>query len=85
VLDERRDFRVVLVRERQRVRLLVQPLSGRTVTAAVFLSPGRPSLKPTQGPEGLAFDLTTASTTGARSAHLSVQAGSETLERDFSF
>ncbi|MFP2910330.1 hypothetical protein ACLESD_35885 [Pyxidicoccus sp. 3LFB2] len=85
VLDERRDFRVVLVRERQRVRLLVQPLSGRTVTAAVFLSPGRPSLKPTQGPEGLAFDLTTASTTGARSAHLSVQAGNETLERDFSF
>ncbi|WP_164007288.1 hypothetical protein [Pyxidicoccus trucidator] len=85
VLDERRDFRVVLVRERQHVRLLVQPLSGRTVTAAVFLSPGRPSLKPTQGPEGLAFDLTTASSTGARSAHLSVQAGSETLERDFSF
>jgi hypothetical protein len=85
VLDERRDFRVVLVRERQRVRLLVQPLSGRTVTAAVFLSPGRPSLKPTQGPEGLTFDLTTASSTGARSAHLSVQAGSETLERDFAF
>ncbi|WP_002638322.1 hypothetical protein [Myxococcus hansupus] len=85
VLEERRDFRVVLVRERQRVRLLVQPLSGRTVTAAVFLSPGRPSLKPAQGPEGLAFDLTTASSTGARSAHLSVQAGSETLERDFAF
>ena len=85
VLDERRDFRVVLVRERQRVRLLVQPLSGRTVTAAVFLSPGRPSLKPTHGPEGIAFDLTTASSTGARSAHLSVQAGSETLERDFAF
>ncbi|MBZ4421143.1 hypothetical protein [Myxococcus sp. RHSTA-1-4] len=85
VLEERRDFRVVLVRERQRVRLLVQPLSGRTVTAAVFLSPGRPSLKPTQGPEGLAFDLTTASSTGARSAHLSVQAGNETLERDFAF
>jgi anti-sigma factor RsiW len=85
VLDERRDFRVVLVRERQRVRLLVQPLSGRTVTAAVFLSPGRPSLKPTQGPEGLSFDLTTASSTGARSAHLSVQSGSETLERDFAF
>jgi len=85
VLEERRDFRVVLVRERQRVRLLVQPLSGRTVTAAVFLSPGRPSLKPAQGPEGLSFDLTTASSTGARSAHLSVQAGSETLERDFAF
>ncbi|NVJ14072.1 hypothetical protein [Myxococcus sp. AM010] len=85
VLDERRDFRVVLVRERQRVRLLVQPLSGRTVTAAVFLSPGRPALKPAHGPEGIAFDLTSASSTGARSAHLSVQAGSETLERDFSF
>ncbi|MCE9669581.1 hypothetical protein LY474_17440 [Myxococcus stipitatus] len=85
VLEERRDFRVVLVRERQRVRLLVQPLSGRAVTAAVFLSPGRPSLKPAQGPEGLAFDLTTASSTGARSAHLTVQAGGETLERDFSF
>ncbi|MCY1016292.1 hypothetical protein [Pyxidicoccus sp. MSG2] len=85
VLDERRDFRVVLVRERQRVRLLVQPLSGRAVTAAVFLSPGRPSLKPTNGPEGLSFDLTTASSTGAHSAHLSVQAGSETLERDFAF
>lgn len=85
VLDERRDFRVVLVRERQRVRLLVQPLSGRTVTAAVFLSPGRPSLKPTHGPEGIAFDLSTASSTGARSAHLSVQAGNETLERDFAF
>ncbi|HZI15387.1 MAG TPA: hypothetical protein VE153_33755 [Myxococcus sp.] len=84
-LEERRDFRVVLVRERQRVRLLVQPLSGRSVTAAVFLSPGRPSLKPTHGPEGIAFDLTTASSTGARSAHLSVQAGGETLERDFAF
>ncbi|MFP2931620.1 hypothetical protein ACLESO_41830 [Pyxidicoccus sp. 3LG] len=85
VLEERRDFRVVLVRERQRVRLLVQPLSGRSVTAAVFLSPGRPSLKPSHGPEGIAFDLTTASSTGARSAHLSVQAGGETLDRDFSF
>nr|WP_253910550.1 hypothetical protein [Pyxidicoccus fallax] len=85
VLEERRDFRVVLVRERQRVRLLVQPLAGRAVTAAVFLSPGRPSLKPSHGPEGIAFDLTTASSTGARSAHLSVQAGNETLERDFSF
>jgi hypothetical protein len=84
-LEERRDFRVVLVRERQRVRLLVQPLSGRSVTAAVFLSPGKPSLKPTHGPEGIAFDLTTASSTGARSAHLSVAAGGETLERDFSF
>jgi hypothetical protein len=84
-LEERRDFRVVLVRERQRVRLLVQPLSGRSVTAAVFLSPGRPSLKPTHGPEGIAFDLTTAASTGARSAHLSVQAGGETLERDFAF
>jgi anti-sigma factor RsiW len=85
VLEEKRDFRVVLVRERQRVRLLVQPLGGRTVTAAVFLSPGRPSLKPTQGPEGMTFDLTTASSAGARSAHLTVQAGNETLERDFSF
>ncbi|NVJ20069.1 hypothetical protein HUW62_02375 [Myxococcus sp. AM011] len=85
VLEERREFRVVLVRERQRVRLLVQPLTGRTVTAAVFLSPGRPSLKPTSGPEGLAFDLSTASSTGARSAHLTVQAGGETLERDFAF
>ncbi|AGC42971.1 hypothetical protein MYSTI_01639 [Myxococcus stipitatus DSM 14675] len=85
VLEERRDFRVVLVRERQRVRLVVQPLSGRTVTAAVFLSPGRPSLKPTSGPEGLAFDLSSASSTGARSAHLTVQAGTETLERDFAF
>lgn len=55
------------------------------MTAAVFLSPGRPSLKPSQGPEGLSFDLTTASSTGARSAHLMVQAGNETLERDFGF
>jgi hypothetical protein len=85
VLEERREFRVVLVRERQRVRLLVQPLAGRSVTAAVFLSPGRPSLKPQNGPEGLAFDLTTAAATGAHSAHLSVQVGNETLERDFSF
>ncbi|MCP3098185.1 hypothetical protein LZ198_04750 [Myxococcus sp. K15C18031901] len=85
VLEERREFRVVLVRERQRVRLLVQPLAGRTVTAAVFLSPGRPSLKPSNGPEGLSFDLTTASSTGARSAHLSVQAGNETMEKDFAF
>ncbi|MBU8894270.1 hypothetical protein DRW03_11950 [Corallococcus sp. H22C18031201] len=85
VLDERRDFRVVLVRERQRVRLLVQPLGSRAVTAAVFLSPGRPSLKPVQGPEGMSFDLTTASATGAHSAHLTVQAGGETLERDFAF
>lgn len=85
VLEERREFRVVLVRERQRVRLLVQPLSGRSVTAAVFLTPGRPTLKPTHGPEGIAFDLTSASEQGARSAHLSVQAGGETLERDFAF
>ncbi len=55
------------------------------MTAAVFLAPGRPSLKPQSGPEGLAFDLTAASATGARSAHLSVSAGGETLERDFSF
>jgi hypothetical protein len=85
VLEERRDFRVVLVRERQRLRLLVQPLGTRAVTAAVFLSPGRPSLKPTQGPEGLAFDLTSARSTGAHSAHLTVSAGQETLERDFAF
>lgn len=85
VLEERRDFRVLLVRERQRVRLLVQPLSGRTVTAAVFLTPGKPSLKPIQGPEGLSFDLSAYSTSGARSAHLTVQAGGETLERDFNF
>jgi hypothetical protein len=85
VLEERRDFRVVLVRERQRLRLLVQPLGTRAVTAAVFLSPGRPSLKPTQGPEGLSFDLTSALSTGAHSAHLTVNAGQETLERDFAF
>jgi hypothetical protein len=84
VLEERRDFRVLLVRERQRVRLLVQPLSGRTVTAAVFLSPGKPSLKPAQGPEGLSFELG-AEAGGARSAHVTVQAGGETLERDFTF
>lgn len=84
VLEERRDFRVLLVRERQRVRLLVQPLAGHAVTAAVFLTPGKPSLKPTQGPEGLSFELG-ADTRGARSAHLTVQAGGETLERDFTF
>jgi hypothetical protein len=84
VLEERRDFRVLLVRERQRVRLLVQPLAGRAVTAAVFLTPGKPSLKPSQGPEGLSFDLG-ADAGGARTAHLTVQAGSETLERDFTF
>jgi hypothetical protein len=84
VLEERRDFRVLLVRERQRVKLLVQPLSGRTVTAAVFLSPGKPSLKPTQGPEGIAFDLG-ADGSGARSAHLTVNAGGEILERDFTY
>jgi hypothetical protein len=83
VLEERREFRVVLVRERQRARLLVQPLSGRAVTAAVFLAPGKPSLKPQQGPEGLDFDLGTA---GGRSAHLMVRVGnSEIFERDFSF
>lgn len=85
VLEERRDFRVVLVRERQRVRLVVQPLSGRSVTAAVFLSPGRPSLKPQNEAEGLTFDLTSAFASGARSAHLSIQSGTETLERDFAF
>jgi hypothetical protein len=84
VLEERRDFRVLLVRERQRVRLLVQPLSGRTVTAAVFTAPGKPSIKPTQGPEGISFDLG-ADGGGARSAHLTVMAGGETLERDFSY
>lgn len=84
VLEERRDFRVLLVRERQRVKLVVQPLAGRSVTAAVFLTPGKPSLKPTQGPEGLSFELG-AEAGGARTAHLTVQAGSETLERDFTF
>jgi hypothetical protein len=84
VLEERREFRVLLVRERQRVKLLIQPLLGRTVTAAVFLAPGKPSIKPTQGPEGLSFDLG-ADGSGARSAHLTVQAGGETLERDFTY
>ncbi|WP_434388021.1 hypothetical protein [Melittangium boletus] len=83
VLEERRDFRVVLVRERQRARLLVQPLGSRAVTAAVFLTPGKPSLKPHSGPEGLQFDLGTA---GGRSAHLMVRVGNnEIFERDFSF
>ncbi|HEX5745838.1 MAG TPA: hypothetical protein VFZ09_06320 [Archangium sp.] len=83
VLEERREFRVVLVRERQRTRLLVQPLAGRAVTAAVFLAPGKPSLKPQQGPEGLQFDLGTG---GGRTAHLMVRVGnSEIFERDFSF
>lgn len=84
VLEERRDFRVLLIRERQRVRLLVQPLSSRPVTAAVFLTPGKPSLKPTQGPEGISFELG-AEGGGARSAHLTVLAGGETLERDFTY
>jgi hypothetical protein len=83
VLEERREFRVVLVRERQRARLLVQPLGGRAVTAAVFLAPGKPSLKPQPGPEGLQFDLGTA---GGRSAHLMVRIGNNDIfERDFSF
>jgi hypothetical protein len=82
VLEERREFRVVLVRERQRARLLVQPLSGRTVTAAVFLTPGKPSLKPHPGPEGILFELGPA---GGRSAHLTLQVGGELFERDFSF
>ncbi|WP_257454656.1 hypothetical protein [Archangium lipolyticum] len=83
VLEERREFRVVLVRERQRARLLIQPLAGRTVTAAVFLAPGKPSLKPQQGPEGLQFDLGTG---GGRTAHLMVRVGtSEIFERDFTF
>jgi len=82
VLEERREFRVLLVRERQRARLLVQPLSGRTVTAAVFLTPGKPSLKPQSGPEGLLFELGPA---GGRSAHLTLQVGGELFERDFSF
>ncbi|ATB31602.1 hypothetical protein [Melittangium boletus] len=83
VLEERREFRVVLVRERQRARLLVQPLGGRAVTAAVFLVPGKPTLKPQVGPDGLEFDLGTA---GGRSAHLMVRVGnSEIFERDFSF
>ncbi|HYO58265.1 hypothetical protein [Archangium sp.] len=83
VLEERREFRVVLVRERQRARLLVQPLAGRAVTAAVFLAPGKPSLKPQQGPEGLQFEL---GTSGGRTAHLMVRVGnSEIFERDFSF
>ncbi|WP_225410080.1 hypothetical protein [Stigmatella hybrida] len=84
VLEERREFRVLLVRDRQRVRLLVSPLEGRTLTAAVFLTPGKPSLKPIPGPEGLTFELGD-STGGLRSAHLSVKAGTVTLERDFSF
>ncbi|WNG55588.1 hypothetical protein F0U59_13015 [Archangium gephyra] len=83
VLEERREFRVVLVRERQRARLLVQPLAGRAMTAAVFLAPGKPSLKPQQGPEGLQFELGTG---GGRTAHLMVRVGnSEIFERDFSF
>ena len=83
VLEERREFRVVLVRERQRARLLVQPLGGRAVTAAVFLAPGKPSLRPQAGPEGLQFDL---GSMGGRSAHLMVRVGnSEIFERDFSF
>ena len=83
VLEDRREFRVVLVRERQRARLLVQPLSGRAVTAAVFLAPGKPSLKPQSGPEGLQFELGTG---GGRSAHLMVRVGNnEIFERDFSF
>ena len=83
VLEERREFRVVLVRERQRAQLLVQPLAGRAVTAAVFLAPGKPSLKPQQGPEGLQFNLGTG---GGRTAHLMVRVGnSEIFERDFSF
>jgi hypothetical protein len=83
VLEDRREFRVVLIRERQRARLLVQPLLGRAVTAAVFLAPGKPSLKPHPGPDGLQFDLGSA---GGRSAHLMVRVGNnEIFERDFSF
>ena len=83
VLEERREFRVVLVRERQRARLLVQPLLGRAVTAAVFLAPGKPSLKPQQSPEGLQFELGAG---GGRSAHLMVRVGNnEIFERDFTF
>lgn len=82
VLEERREFRAVLVRERQRVRLVVQPLAGKSVMAAVFLTPGRPSLKPQPGPEGIAFELGVG---GGRSAHLTVKVGSETFERDFTF
>jgi hypothetical protein len=84
VLEQRRDFRVLLVRDRQRVKLLVQPLSSRAVTAAVFLAPGKPSIKPTRGPEGFSFELGDDAG-GARTAHLTVKAGGETLELDFTY
>ncbi len=51
------EFRVLLIRDARRVRLLVQPLSGRPLAAAaVHLLPRRP-IEPHPTPEGLEYEL----------------------------
>ncbi|HLL54103.1 MAG TPA: hypothetical protein VK447_11175 [Myxococcaceae bacterium] len=51
------EFRVLLIRDARRVRLLVQPLTGRALAAAaVHLLPRRP-IEPHPTPEGLEYEL----------------------------
>lgn len=56
VISERREFRVVLVRERN-VRVFVQPLPGFRVAACAVQLPAGAPLTPRLGPDGFEFDL----------------------------
>lgn len=58
VVEDRREFRVVLVRGHGRIRLLVEPREARGFAAAtVSLPPQRSVLTPRHTSDGLEFDL----------------------------
>ena len=86
VLEERRDFRLLLMRERGSVRLLVQPMrTGAVASALVFLPPGRQPLRPRLTPEGYDFSLGEEGALRQRSVTVRLQlpGSGETWQRDF--
>lgn len=79
------EFRVVLVRDPGRVRLLVQPQTSRGIAiAAVSLPPQRSVLKAKPTPEGLEFELGDSASLIGRTARVMVKLteSSPPFERD---
>lgn len=79
------EFRLVLVRDPGRVRLIVRPMMTRGIAAAALsILPHRSTIKPRQSPEGLDFELGDPARVMGKVARVTVtvREGSAPFERD---
>jgi hypothetical protein len=85
VVEDRREFRLVVLRERGRVRLLVEPREVRGFAAAtVSLPPQRNVFTPRHTDEGLEFDLGEERELEGRTARvlLKITEGGDSIQKD---